>query len=117
MKTLMFALVGFVLVGGLGQALASPFPSNIASRVDNGVVLVTCVAGGKHCVGPVGKQPTPCYKSAKGCSIDGGLGSTCEGGGTCGTGPSGPPGNPYFPYGSNSRSATPVTVGSPTTRM
>jgi hypothetical protein len=66
---LMTVLIGFCLVNGTNEASA------------------LCNPGTKNCVTAPPNQPKPCYKTARGCSIDGGLGSTCQGGdGTnCGT--------------------------------
>ena len=99
-RKLLLAL-GVVLVAGVGYASAAPIRPIVAA-VDEGIVLAACNPGTPNCVKPSGNRPTFCGSVSNPCTIDGGLGSECQGGGTCGTGPSGPPGNPYFPYGQKS---------------
>ena len=48
--------------------------------------LALCKPGSKNCITASPTMPKPCYKTARGCQIDGGLGSECKGGGAnCGT--------------------------------
>ena len=111
MRKLLLA-AGVVLVAGVGYASAAPIRP-IAASADNGIVLAKCNPGTPNCAKPSGNRPTFCGGPENPCTIDGGLDSECQGGGTCGTGPSGPPGNPYFPYGQQKSGAAPSQPKAP----
>ena len=74
MKTLMLALAA-LLVAGIGYASAAPIaPKALADN--DAVVLAACNPGTKNCVTMPGGRPSFCNP----CTIDGGLGSECQGG-------------------------------------
>lgn len=95
----------------LFQTLALGF--TLFTALDASSALANCKPGTPHCVTASNSIPKFCGSVSKPCTIDGGLGSTCKGGGTCGTGPTGPEDNPYFPYNfGNERTSGLSTTGS-----